>query len=189
MQVIARIYVLPLMLLCCTVKWTSGGNAQRDDHSTELYSARLQTHRAFCEQLKWQYFCVVDFVIFSRGTEYVTMFMFSPGTLIHSSYPVCNQSGNCLVDKQWTDSKTLTVCVLNDYLEFGSSGFALSWSIHLAAGKAYSTGVSWDWTFLCYLRLWYCLFFLCIPLCLSETQIRLLGCLVHRKVCYLLPVW
>lgn len=44
--------------------------------------------------------------------------------------------GNCLVDKQWTKSKELTVCVLTDYLKTGSGAFASTWFIHFSCGNS-----------------------------------------------------
>lgn len=44
-------------------------------------------------QLKWRHFCDVDFVIFSRKMERVTLFMFLPATVIHSIHATANQQG------------------------------------------------------------------------------------------------
>lgn len=45
----------------------------------------------FCVRPKWRHFCDVDFVIFSRRMERVTLFMFLPATVIHSIRAAANQ--------------------------------------------------------------------------------------------------
>lgn len=104
--------------------------------SETIIPASLQTQRTFCEQPK--YFCNVDSVIFSRRTERVKIFVFfSPGVVIQSVFPICNQSTNCLVVATANQD-----CLCSHQLL--KTGFRVFTSSASAAGRTYVTSVFWD---------------------------------------------